>query len=85
MNTTEASCGVIHVSEINKVISEADAEGLNSFFLEGLSKPGVRAKKHDKGSFLLFLALGYFCIINADVPYFFNLESFLPFFLPQVF
>jgi hypothetical protein len=23
----EASCGVIHVSEINKVISEADAEG----------------------------------------------------------
>jgi hypothetical protein len=28
----EASCGVIHVSEINKVISEADAEGLNSFF-----------------------------------------------------
>jgi hypothetical protein len=63
----EASCGVIHVSEINKVISEADAEG------------------YDKGSFLLFLALGYFCIINADAPYFFNLESFLPFFLPQVF
>jgi hypothetical protein len=24
---------------------------------------------------LLFLALGYFCIINADVPYFFNLET----------
>jgi hypothetical protein len=33
---------VIHVSEINKVISEADAEGLDSFFLEVLSKPGVR-------------------------------------------
>jgi hypothetical protein len=42
-------------------------------------------KQYDKGSFLLFLALGYFCIINADAPYFFNLESFLPFFLPQVF
>ncbi|VVH57120.1 hypothetical protein BSPCLSOX_612, partial [uncultured Gammaproteobacteria bacterium] len=39
------SCSVIHVSEINKVISEADAEGLDSFFLEVLSKPGVRAKK----------------------------------------
>jgi hypothetical protein len=36
---------VIHVSEINKVCSEADAEGLDSFFLEVLSKPGVRAKK----------------------------------------
>jgi hypothetical protein len=23
--------------------------------------------------------------INADAPYFFNLESFLPFFLPQIF
>jgi hypothetical protein len=39
---------VIHVSEINKVISEADAEGLNSFFLEVLSKPGVRAKKPEE-------------------------------------
>jgi hypothetical protein len=33
-------------------------------------------RSHDKGSFLLFLALGYFCIINADAPYFFNLESY---------
>lgn len=41
----EASCSMIHVSEINKVISEADAEGLNSFFLEVLSKHGVRTKK----------------------------------------
>jgi hypothetical protein len=32
----ETSCSVIHVSEINKVISEADAEGLDSFFLEVL-------------------------------------------------
>jgi hypothetical protein len=39
---------VIHVSEINKVISEADAEGLDSFFLEVLSKPGVRAKKPEE-------------------------------------
>jgi hypothetical protein len=30
-------------------------------------------RSHDKGSFLLFLALGYFCIINADAPYFFKL------------
>lgn len=41
----EASCSVIHVSEINKVISKADVEGLNSFFLEVLSKPGIRTKK----------------------------------------
>jgi len=42
---TEASCSVIHVSEINKVISEADAEGLDEFFLEVLSKPAKRTKK----------------------------------------
>lgn len=41
----EGSCSIIHVSEINKVISEADAEGLDSFFLEVLSKPGMRTKK----------------------------------------
>ncbi|WP_428087653.1 DUF6172 family protein [Candidatus Thioglobus sp.] len=42
---TEASSGVIHVSEINKVISEADVEGLDEFFLEVLSKPAKRSKK----------------------------------------
>jgi hypothetical protein len=36
---------------------------------------GANEASCDKGSFLLFLALGYFCIINADVPYFFNLET----------
>ncbi len=41
----ELTCGVIHVSEINKVISEADAEGLDTFFLEVLVKPGVRTKR----------------------------------------
>jgi hypothetical protein len=41
----EASCGVIHVSEINKVISEADVEGLDTFFLEVLAKPAKRTKK----------------------------------------
>ena len=42
---SEDSCDMIHVSEINKVISEADAEGLESFFLEVLAKPGKRTKK----------------------------------------
>jgi len=41
----ELTCGVIHVSEINKVISEADVEGLDTFFLEVLAKPGKRTKK----------------------------------------
>jgi hypothetical protein len=50
--------------------------------LSGHDNLGLIKKTDDKGSFLLFLALGYFCIINADAPYFFNLESFLPFFLP---
>ncbi|AYQ57382.1 hypothetical protein THERMOT_241 [Bathymodiolus thermophilus thioautotrophic gill symbiont] len=38
----EASSDTIHISEINKVISEADVEGLDTFFLEVLAKPGVR-------------------------------------------
>ena len=44
----ELSCGVIHVSEINKCISEADVEGLESFFLEVLVKPGKRTKKPEE-------------------------------------
>jgi len=44
----EASCDTIHVSEINKVISEADTEGLETFFLEVLAKPGKRTKKLKK-------------------------------------
>jgi hypothetical protein len=35
----------IHISEINKVISEADVEGLESFFLEVLVKSGTRTKR----------------------------------------
>ena len=42
---SEESCNMIHFSEINKVISEADAEGLETFFLEVLAKPGKRTKK----------------------------------------
>jgi hypothetical protein len=41
----ETSSSVIHVSEINKVISEADVEGLDTFFLEVLAKPAKRTKK----------------------------------------
>jgi hypothetical protein len=44
----ELTCGVIHVSEINKVISEADVEGLETFFLEVLAKPGKRTKKPEE-------------------------------------
>lgn len=42
---SEDSCDMIHVSEINKCISEADAEGLDTFFLEVLAKPGKRSKR----------------------------------------
>ncbi|MDC0430096.1 DUF6172 family protein [Candidatus Thioglobus sp.] len=42
---TEASSDTIHVSEINKVIAEADVEGLESFFLEVVAKPAKRTKK----------------------------------------
>ena len=44
----ELTCGVIHVSEINKCISEADVEGLESFFLEVLVKPGKRTTKPEE-------------------------------------
>lgn len=41
----ENTCSEVHVAEMNKVISEADAEGLDSFFLEIIAKPGIRVKK----------------------------------------
>jgi hypothetical protein len=44
----ELTCSAIHVSEINKVISEADVEGLDTFYLEVLVKPGVRTKKPEE-------------------------------------
>ncbi len=36
---------VIHLSEIDKSIEWAVSEGLDSFYLEILSKPGYRGKK----------------------------------------
>ncbi len=41
----EASSDVIHLSAINKCISEAEAKQLESFYLEILAKPGYRSKK----------------------------------------
>jgi len=41
----EASSAVIHLSEISKAISSAEAEELKSFYLEILAKPGFRSKK----------------------------------------
>lgn len=41
----EASSEVIHVSAINKSISLAESEELESFYLEILAKPGHRTKR----------------------------------------
>ncbi|MBU1139974.1 MAG: hypothetical protein KKD01_17325 [Proteobacteria bacterium] len=41
----EASSEVIHVSAINKFISQAEENQLESFYLEILAKPGYRRKK----------------------------------------
>jgi len=41
----EASSEVIHLSAINKSISLAESEQLESFYLEILVKPGHRSKK----------------------------------------
>ncbi len=41
----EASSEVIHVSAINKFISQAESEQLESFYLEILAKPGHRRKR----------------------------------------
>ncbi len=41
----EASSEVIHVSAINKSISQAESEQLESFYLEILAKPGHRRKR----------------------------------------
>lgn len=42
---TEERAEVIHPGEIGKCIGEAEAEGLKSFYLEILAKPGRRTKK----------------------------------------
>jgi hypothetical protein len=44
----EASSEVIHVSAINKYISQAESEQLESFYLEILVKPGYRTPKPKK-------------------------------------
>ena len=41
----EETCEVIHVSAINKNISQAESKQLESFYLEILAKPGHRSKK----------------------------------------
>ena len=43
----EASSEVIHMSEINKSISWAESEQLESFYLEILAKPCRRGKSSD--------------------------------------
>jgi len=45
----EASSEVIHLSAINKSISLAESEQLESFYLEILVKPGYRSKKPKEG------------------------------------
>ena len=41
----ESSSDVIHVTEIDKFINQAEANSLESFYLEILAKPGYRQKK----------------------------------------
>lgn len=41
----EASAEAIHVADINKAISQAEAQQLTAFYLEILAKPGHRSKK----------------------------------------
>jgi Family of unknown function (DUF6172) len=45
----EASSEVIHLSAINKSISWAEEQQLESFYLEVLVKPGYRRKKPQEG------------------------------------
>ena len=42
---TEEKAEVIHTAELSKCIGEAEVEGLESFYLEILAKPGYRTKK----------------------------------------
>lgn len=42
---TEEEAKVIHLSEINKYIDQAEQQQLDSFYLEILAKPGHRMKK----------------------------------------
>lgn len=42
---TEEAAKRIHVAEINRYIDEAEAQALDSFYLEILAKPATRTKK----------------------------------------
>lgn len=44
---TEQEAKVVHLSQINKSIDEAEQQKLESFYLEILAKPGYRTKKED--------------------------------------
>ncbi len=44
----EATSEVIHLSTINRHISEAEAKQLDSFYLEILVKPGYRTKRQEE-------------------------------------
>jgi len=43
----QQSSEVIHLSEIDKSIDWAVSEGLETFYLEVIGKPGYRARKED--------------------------------------
>ena len=42
---TEDNVQQIHLAEINKFIDQAEAQKLESFYLEIIAKPGIRTKK----------------------------------------
>ena len=44
---TEKDAKVIHLTEINKCIDEAEKANLESFYLEIMAKPGHRSKKEE--------------------------------------
>ncbi len=54
----EAEAKTVHLSEIDKYISDAEARGLQSFYIEILAKPGVRTKKPQPGNPLELKTLG---------------------------
>lgn len=55
---TEAGAKTVHLSEIDKRIADAEARGLQSFYIEILAKPGIRTKKPQSGNPLEMKTLG---------------------------
>lgn len=45
----ETNSQAVHVADINKAISQAEEQQLESFYLEILAKPGLRSKKTGGG------------------------------------